>query len=285
MDPISIGLAAGSAASGIGSLFGAKKREKRQQKRQIELMGIQHQNQRDLNKQGQELALDYNAQKDAMKKAGLNVGMMYGGQGAAGRTASGGSASGGQAAMDSGAAGMMGISNSLDMAKFMQEKKESDSRIKLNESNANLGDAKTTSELGKIENIIGAGNDILKGQLKDNYLLMEKAKTDEINQHASKMYEETIQANQQNEITRETKDEVIKEINLSAIKSGLENELLKANITKTGEETDKIVNEIYNMWTNTGIKAVDTVLKGVLGGGGVGAMLNLVKGLKGMSGK
>ena len=87
MDPISIGIAGASAASGIGSMFGAKKREKRQQKRQIELMELQHKNQRNLNEQGQQLALDYSAQRDALKKAGLNVGMMYGGQGAGGRTA------------------------------------------------------------------------------------------------------------------------------------------------------------------------------------------------------
>lgn len=77
-----------------------------QHKRQKELMGIQHGNQQELNKQGHQLQMDmwnktnYEAQLKHMKKAGLNPALMYGMGGGGGTTAGsqgGGSAAGGNA--------------------------------------------------------------------------------------------------------------------------------------------------------------------------------------------
>lgn len=78
----------------------------KQRRDQERLMGIQQQNQQQLNRQGHQLQMDmwnktnYQAQLKHMKKAGLNPAMMYGMSGGGGTTAGsqgGGSAAGGQA--------------------------------------------------------------------------------------------------------------------------------------------------------------------------------------------
>lgn len=97
-----IGGVANLAGSAIG-MIGQKKREKRAQGYAKELMGIQHEDQKKLNQQGQELAMktwnDTNAeaQMEHLKKAGLNPALMYGGSGGGGATSNAGS--GGSQAM------------------------------------------------------------------------------------------------------------------------------------------------------------------------------------------
>ncbi len=103
MDPIGIGIAGATALYNKAS---QDSREKTSMSNQKELMEIQNQNQRGLNQQGADLSYqqwlktNYGAQTEQMKKAGLNVGLMYGGAGGAGgttQTGSGGSAGGGSA--------------------------------------------------------------------------------------------------------------------------------------------------------------------------------------------
>jgi len=141
----------GAGAAGVGAVGGAlgmigqRGREKRQHKRTKKLMGLQQQNQKELNQQGADIAYDmwqktnYSAQMDQMRKAGLNVGMMYGGGGGAGGTTSagsGGSAAMGSAPMSGDSPEMMGIQQAMDAKMMAQNIKESDSRIAVNEANA-----------------------------------------------------------------------------------------------------------------------------------------------------
>ena len=85
-----------------------RNQQRRHQRHQIQLMGIQQGNQMELNQQGMQLQkqlwdqTNYEAQVKHMNKAGLGIGLMYGGSGAGGATTgsqTGGSAQGGQAAM------------------------------------------------------------------------------------------------------------------------------------------------------------------------------------------
>ena len=101
-----IGSAGIGAATGILSMLGQKGREKRAMKNQQKLMGVQFQNQKDLNLQGHDLQFDmwkktnYPAQMEMLKEAGLNPALMYGMSGGGGTTAGsqgGGSAQGGNA--------------------------------------------------------------------------------------------------------------------------------------------------------------------------------------------
>ena len=104
MDPIITGALIGAGSQGLGMLGGSRMSRK-QYHRQKKLMGFQKGHQMDLNRHGQELAMDmwnqtnYKAQVEHMKKAGLNPGLMYGsaGQGGSTNAGSGGSAQGGQA--------------------------------------------------------------------------------------------------------------------------------------------------------------------------------------------
>jgi hypothetical protein len=106
----------GIVGQGIGMLGGAKMTSKGYH-RQKKLMGFQKGHQMDLNRHGQELAMDmwnqtnYGAQVDHMKKAGLNPALMYGsaGQGGSTNAGSGGSAQGGQAPQEK----VMDMSNML----------------------------------------------------------------------------------------------------------------------------------------------------------------------------
>lgn len=97
--------AGANVAQGVIGMIGQRAREERSLKNTKDLMGIQHQNQMSLNKQGKDLAYqqwldtNYGAQREQMEKAGLNVGLMYGMGGGAGGTTSAGS--GGSAAMGS----------------------------------------------------------------------------------------------------------------------------------------------------------------------------------------
>jgi hypothetical protein len=81
----------GAAAQGLG-MIGGSGMSRKQYHRQKKLMGFQKGHQMDLNRHGQELAMDmwnqtnYKAQVDHMKKAGLNPALMYGSAGQGGST-------------------------------------------------------------------------------------------------------------------------------------------------------------------------------------------------------
>lgn len=95
-------IAGAGVEAGIEMLGGAGQAN-RQYHKSKKLMGLQHQNQRDLNQQGHDLQFDmwnktnYGAQVKHMLEAGLNPALMYGSAGQGGTTGSqgGGSAAGG----------------------------------------------------------------------------------------------------------------------------------------------------------------------------------------------
>lgn len=138
-----LGGAAVSAGSGmisdIANLIGQRQREKRYNKQQEKLMGMQHLNQKALNEQGKELAMqmwnetNYSAQRKHLEDAGLSVGLMYGQGGGGGTTAnsgSGGSAASGSAApiqpMDINALQHAGTLASIELTKAQAKKTEAE---------------------------------------------------------------------------------------------------------------------------------------------------------------
>ena len=97
------GFPVGPAVSFGGGLLGMlnqKRREKRSHRRNKEYLGIQFENQKALNEQGQELAFEmwektnFPAQLAMLKEAGLSPGLFYGGSGQGGTTANSGSGGG-----------------------------------------------------------------------------------------------------------------------------------------------------------------------------------------------
>lgn len=140
----------GIASTIGGALLGNTKR-KQQMADQKQLMEIQQKNQMALNEQGQKLAQenwDYtNAenQRKHYEKAGLNVGLMYGGSGAGGTlsSGSGGGASSGSAPTQEnnlvqagGQLGMLGIAQQqLEMQKQVTEAQVEQAKAKANLDN------------------------------------------------------------------------------------------------------------------------------------------------------
>jgi hypothetical protein len=124
-------------------------------------MGLQHQNQRDLNEQGHELQMDmwnrtnYGAQVEHMKNAGLSPGLMYGMSGGGGTTAGsqgGGSASGGQAQ----AWNPMDLSN---MALMDAQRRNIDAKTENIKSDTGVNEAQTKKIGAEFRNV---GADTIK---------------------------------------------------------------------------------------------------------------------------
>ena len=239
-------------------------------------MGMQFANQQALNKQGQELQMKtwndtgYGAQMKMMKEAGLNPGLMYGMSGGGGQTTGsqgGGSASGNSshAPMDIGASVQASLA-AAQVGKIVAE--------------TNLLKNQNKSESGKIENMLAEKGDIFREQMASAYWKIQNSTGDKLEEESIKIWEEAKLLNKQNKITKETMDDVIEGARLEAINKSLQNQLANENINKTKEEIDVLVNSIYQRWTEIGIKGVDTILKGVLGNGGVGAIQRLVKSFK-----
>ena len=271
-----IATAGAGVAGGVLGMIGQKKRAKKAHNRNKELMGIQFANQQALNKQGQALQMKtwqdtgYGAQMNQMKEAGLNPGLMYGMSGGGGQTTGsqgGGSASGNQAhaPMDIGASVQASLM-AAQTGKIIAE--------------TNLLKNKSKTESGKIENMLSEKGDIFREQMAEAYWKIQNSTGEKLMTETNKIWEEAQLLNKQNKITKETMDDVIEGARLEAINKALQNSLTAENINKTKEEIDVLVNSIYQKWTEIGIKGVDTILKGVLGGGGVGAIMRLVKSFK-----
>ena len=271
-----IATAGAGLAGGVLGMIGQGKRAKKAHNRNKELMGMQFANQQALNKQGQELQMKtwndtgYGAQMKMMKEAGLNPGLMYGMSGGGGQTTGsqgGGSASGNSshAPMDIGASVQASLA-AAQVGKIVAE--------------TNLLKNQNKTESGKMENMLSEKGDIFREQMADAYWKIQNSTGDKLEEESMKIWEEAKLLNKQNKITKETMDDVIEGARLEAINKALQNSLTAENINKTKEEIDVLVNSIYQKWTEIGIKGVDTILKGVLGGGGVGAIMRLVKSFK-----
>lgn len=174
-----LGTAAINAGSGLAGtaigMIGQKQRSKEAWERSKEGMNIQYNNQRELNKQAKELALQqwkdtsYGAQVEEMNKAGINPGLLYGMSGGGGQTAStgsGGSASSGQVPspmpMDvSAISGLAKNAAEIGLIKAQEEK----TKVETEKTGAETQTVERTREL-LIENLKQIGI----GTLQDNAL-------------------------------------------------------------------------------------------------------------------
>lgn len=276
---------AGSAALGAGlGLITAKWQDDRQLEQQGKLTAQQIEAQKKMADYNQRLAMDmwektnYEAQREQMEKAGLNVGLMYKGAGQGGVTQqASGNATGGNAAAGNGEIGM-GIQ--MGMQKAMQE--------------AQIENIKANTEKTKVDTTKTAGIDTTEGQTRvaeagarmeairqgitnaqtQNAIQQFEKQIKEIelkyadqNQQTAieqlkastgKLIEDTIQQAQQNKISAETMESVVKEAKLTMIGTSLMNELTRekvinttANTEETWSKINKISAEIERMTAQT----------------------------------
>jgi len=147
-----VGQGVGAVSSVAGALM-QNTRRKQQMSDQRELMEVQQKNQMALNEQGQKLAQenwDYTNAENQVKhyeNAGLNVGLMYGGNGAGGTlsSGSGGGATGGSAPTQENSYGQAG--QQLGMMGIAQQQLES--QIEVNKAMANKANAEADATRGK----------------------------------------------------------------------------------------------------------------------------------------
>lgn len=249
MDPLvgsaMIGLA-GTGTNAMMNVIGAKK----QHRRTKELMGLQKSNQMELNQQGYDLAYkmwnetNYKAQREQLKRAGLNPALMYGMGGGAGGTTqsgSGGSAASGQAPQNEFASmdiarSMSNVANAvLQAAKAKTEDESREPIVKglQNESSLKREQARKIFIENTIQNYVAGGR---KGPvstrsasldygiaLDENSPQVKKLKneSDKIASEIAKIDVEKIAAEKGIELTKEQTRKIYHDIITDYIKSGV----------------------------------------------------------------
>lgn len=270
------------AGQAIGGLLFGNYEDRRQVKQQGKLQKQQIEGQKELGKFNQSLALDtwektnYEAQRKQLEKAGLNAGLMYGSAGAGGTTA-GGSAGSVTGASAAGSKGEIGLGLQLGMQAEMQK-----AQIELVKAQTQNTQADTAKKSGvetregetRIEQIKAqtnnenVRNNILKYEEAIQKVEMEikqgtKENSIESIRLANDIAEQQIKAMKNtNEITDETKEELIKQIRTNSLEQGLRIEaqkkgLIRADadtkavnkgIEKMSAEIGKMSNDVLNNW-------------------------------------
>jgi hypothetical protein len=167
--------AQGAIGAGLGLIM-QKSNDKRQIRQQRELQGIEIAGQKQMTDYNQQKALEmwektgYGAQKNQMKAAGLNPGLMYGMGGGGGQTAgvTPGNVSGGNASGNSGEAmGMAMMAAQMGLLKAQKENIEADT----DEKKAGAWDKTNSAEAKGLANALTAwfqGTDQYGNQVGEN---------------------------------------------------------------------------------------------------------------------
>jgi hypothetical protein len=271
-----IGAAAG-AATGLISMLGQRKREKRALKNQKDLMGLQFRNQQALNKQGHQLQLDmwkktnYPAQMKMLREAGLNPGLLYGQSGGGGTTA--GSQGGGSAASGNAPAPQpMELGTALTAAQTasaIELQKAQSRKLRADARNQEL-DNVTKERFGQSADIVEAQNRHQKGLQEGQYLYNTISKGTfgkEHTQHSNytKMLEnEFVLQSVEARIREETEHERKQQAAYNTMNMALDARLKEANIDLTREQERKIWHDIWQGWTNSGFNGLSKIINGVL---------------------
>ncbi len=198
------------------------------QKRQKELMGIQLENQKELNKQGRDIQMDmwnrtnYGAQVRHMKEAGLSPGLIYGNSGGGGTTT--GSQGGGSAA-SGGAPNRAQIGIEGMMAGHQIELMKAQAR-KLN---------------AEAQNQEGGVRDNLQAEYDRKLEEIEGQKIDNKIQGASAQAQ-------------------IEKIRKEAVTEGLKQKMLVSGIELNDTKMKQLENKIYQDWAKVGFSGLDSVL-------------------------
>lgn len=254
--------AGGQVASGVLGMIGQKKREKRAMKNQLKLMDVQFQNQKQLDKYGQELQMEtwektnYPAQIAMLKDAGLNPGLLYGNGGSGGVTGSqgGGSAASGNAPapqpwpLDIGQAAMMAAE--ITLMKAQAKKTEAEANVI-----TNTGQKEAETRIAKM--IAETTNEVTKNkliQIETDIAEIEKQNRQyRILAEVENVIERTRQLQIQNDLTEAQFDDIVKETKFKAINTQLTNDLIEAQTKLTNTQAKTIVTAVVQRWTELGL--------------------------------
>lgn len=262
--------AIGSMGSGLLGMIGQRKRSLRQMRHQRELMGLQYENQRKLNTQGQQLQKQtweetnpYGAeQMKMMKDQGWNPSLLYGGSGAGGTTTGsqgGGSAASGNApneppmAMD-----IAQITNSAIAAAEIGLKKAQKENIEADtEKKKGVDTAEAETRIQKL--IADIANVEAKTILTEYQQRTENQRSGLVMQEAVKASEEVVRMARENDIGEETKQQIIEGIGQDLINKQVEERLNEVKINLNEQQREVLEHKIYQEWVKTGSMAVGSL--------------------------
>lgn len=296
--PLMETLGSGIIGGGLGLIAGAIN-DDRQIAQQQKLTDQQIKAQKDLGKFNQGLALDtwlktnYAAQREEMRKAGLNVGLMYGMAGGGGATTHGGSAGNvttGTAPNPGGEImhGMaMGLQGQLMMAQKENieantEKTKADTAkttgVDTQKTGAEVTNLQQITQNAQVQNqIMQYERDIkqLEATIKDQTKEETIAQISKIN---DKLYGEAKSAMAKGSIDENTTNTLIQQIQQNAVEQGLRIAGQQAGLIKIGADTaavkqatQKMATEIVNMtqanareWAKLSIDQKELIIKQAL---------------------
>lgn len=251
-----------------------------QYRRQKEMMGLQLQNQQTLNQQGHDLAFDmwkktnYSATADEMRKAGLNVGLMYGQGGGGGGTAttgSGGSASGGNAPMADMGLGMQLGMNQKQMelvdAQINKTNAEADNLRGVQKDNIASDTALKAMQTANLEILNNLNNKTLDEQITAIKANADKAQSEARTALVNANVDETTQKSKEEQIKNESIASAL-EAGLKQTKINLDNATIKNMAEQiaigkfnanqqaefkgldqvAGSQVNKLINKIYSIF-------------------------------------
>lgn len=225
--------------TGLGLLLEGHN-DRRQLRQQEKLQDLQIEGNKELQKYGQELALDtwrktnYDAQVEELKKAGLSTGLMYGGGG------QGGTTSGGNGGAVSGANAPVGGQEILGL-QLMGAQRD---LIKAQTEKTN---AETEKTKGVDTQLTGASARIaeIQGQmLNDTY----EETFSKIMSEAEKAASEARIASQQADVGEMTLPTQVAKAQAELIGLGIANELRKAQTDLTQEQINATIESVKQKW-------------------------------------
>lgn len=235
----------------------------------------QYERQRELNKQGQELAMktwnetNYGAQMEHMKKAGLSPALMYGQSGAGGATTNAGS---GGSAPQAKAFHGMGVMEGAQLGLLEAQK----ANIQADTENKKAGAGKATAEATKISGvdtiesrsrIAKLGAETSHEKHKEHLTIINEhlagLQGEKLIQETNKIVKDIELLNIKKEIDEATKADIIEAVRLDTVGRELANTLAQKNIDLaevkklfTEQEIERMEHKIYQDWVNAGANAL-----------------------------
>lgn len=241
--------------------------DNRQRRQQEALTDIQMRAQKDMAKYNQELAMktweetNYNAQKEQMEKAGLNIGLMYGGGGAGGGTVnSGGGGSAGSGTADGGVARTgMGMQLASQIALLKAQKDNLD-------ANTEKTKAETAESGAKTENL-GAGTEKTKVDTERGKVALNienETQNDEIKRIAFEAQTAVSKAEQEFNkgiISQATQQDEIKRIKNEAIGSGVDIAVKQLGMNLDRRKVNAIEEAVLQGWARLTLEKREITVK------------------------